>query len=76
MSQVRLVGETFLAFCKAFGLNVNNFKSRAMCSPSVSRQRKDLFTTISYIRFVSELGKYLGFPLLNQHPKKNDFPLL
>ena len=75
-SQVRLVGETLNLFCRASGLKVNVVKSRAMCSPFVSRQRRDLFTSISSIRFASDLGKYMGFPLLISRPKKNDFSFI
>ena len=60
-------------FCKALRLKVNINKSRAMCSDSASWQRRELFSSISSIQLASKLGKYLGFPLLNRHPKKSDF---
>ena len=74
--QVRLVGENLNLFCRASGLKVNVVKSRVMCSPSVSRQRRELFTTISLIHFASDLGKYLGFPLWISRPRKNDFAFI
>ena len=61
VSNVRLLCDTLDMFCKVSGLKVNTFKSRAMCSYLVSRQRRELFHGISSIRFASELGRYLGF---------------
>ena len=61
VSNVRLLCDTLDMFCKMSRLKVNTFKSRAMCSYLVSRQRRELFHGISSIRFVSELGRYLGF---------------
>ena len=64
--QVRLVSDLLQDFCNASGLKVNLFKSRAMCYANVSRQRKELFNSISSIRFAADLGKYLGFPLVSK----------
>ena len=75
-SQVRLVSKTLQVFCRSSGLKVNVYKSRAMCSALVSRQRRDLFTSISSIRFASDLGKYLGFPLLSTKPKRRDLAFI
>ena len=75
-SQVRLVTNILEVFCKVSGLKVNVHKSRAMCSVVVSRQRWELFSSISSIRFASNLGKYLGFPLLSRRAKKSDFSFI
>ena len=75
-SQVWLVSETLLVFCSASSLKVNVFKSRAMCLASVSRQRGDLFTSISFIRFASDLGKYLCFPFLSKKPKRKELAFI
>nr|XP_029151634.1 uncharacterized protein LOC114925975 [Arachis hypogaea] len=58
---------------RASGMKVNFDKSRAICSMNVSRQRKDLFTGISSIRFANSLGKYLGVPLKHGRVTKADF---
>ena len=70
------MGDTLQDFCRVSGLKVNVQKSRAMCSAIVSRQRRELFAAISSIRFASELGKYLGFPMLNRRTKKSDFSFI
>ncbi|XP_020999589.1 uncharacterized protein LOC110281570 [Arachis duranensis] len=72
-SQVLHVLDTMAAFCRASGMKVNFNKSRAICSMNVSRQRKDLFTGISSIRFANSLGKYLGVPLKHGRVTKAGF---
>ncbi|KAL4301309.1 hypothetical protein AHAS_Ahas17G0288000 [Arachis hypogaea] len=72
-SQVLHVLDTISTFCRASGMKVNFDKSRAICSMNVSRQRKDLFTGISSIRFANSLGKYLGVPLKHGRVTKADF---
>ena len=47
-----------------------------MCSSSLNRQRREVLSSISSIQFASDLGRYLGFPLLNRRPKKNDFSFI
>jgi hypothetical protein len=42
---------------------VNFDKSRVMCSNNVSRKVRHDLSQISNIKFASNLGKYLGFPL-------------
>ena len=44
-----------------------------MCSKRVPRQRQEVLSSISSIRFASDLGRYLGFLLLHHRPKKSDF---
>lgn len=62
---VQLITDTLDEFCQSSGLRVNFEKSHAMCSSKVSRARKDKFTSVSSINIVGDLGKYLGFPLIN-----------
>ena len=47
-----------------------------MCSASVSHKRKELFFGISSIRFASDSGRYLGFPLLNRRSNRSDFSFI
>ena len=68
---------TLNEFYKASGLKVNFDKSRGMCFPSVTVRRKNNFTAISAIHFASDLGCYLGFPLVFGRVKRTVFdPLL
>ena len=64
-SQVRLVLDTVADFCAASGLKVNFDKSRAMCSKVVTRHQRENFSGISAVRFSTNLGKYLGVPLIH-----------
>lgn len=63
-SQISLISNVLFDFCKASGLKVNFEKSRIICSKYVCRARKNIFSQLSLIHFVSDLGKYLGFPLI------------
>ncbi|XP_019457635.1 PREDICTED: uncharacterized protein LOC109358024 [Lupinus angustifolius] len=63
-SQVRMVSETLKDFCKASGLKVNEAKSKFMCSNTVTSTRKNNFMNICSMRVVSNLGNYLGIPLV------------
>ena len=69
-SQVWLVLEALNSFCATSGLKVNLEKSRTMCSKNLSSRRKDNMTNISSICFTSDLGKYLGFPLIQGRVSK------
>ena len=46
------------------------------CCKSVAKQRRDLFSSILSICFATDLGRYLGFPLLNILLKKDDFSFI
>ena len=61
------------AFCTASGLKINVDKSRAMCSRNITCTRRENFTGISSIRFATNLGKYLGFPLISGRVSKATF---
>jgi hypothetical protein len=54
-------------------LKVNLEKSRIMCSKSVSRRKKCKISQLSSICTAGELGKYLGFPLIQYRVKKEHF---
>lgn len=69
--QVQIVSDTHTGFCQASGMKVNFDKSKAMCFSKVSRHRKELFSSISSINFVRDLGTYLGFPLVQGRVNKN-----
>lgn len=71
--QVQLVMDTLQDFCMAYGLKASCDKSRAMCSPKLTRIRKENFRSISYICFVSDLGIYLDFPLVQERVNKNAY---
>ena len=57
-------------------MRVNSEKSKAIGSRAISKRKKEKFTIISYIQFIANLGKYLGFPLLTNRATKNDFAFI
>lgn len=63
--------DTLENFCSASGLNVNIHKSKAMCSKMVQGERKRDLKDISSIKFVDDLGHYLGFPLVKWRISRN-----
>jgi hypothetical protein len=62
--QVKVVMDNLEDFCSALGLRINTSKSKAMCSRMVQGERKREIQDISTIKFVADLGHYLGFPLV------------
>ena len=62
--QVKVVMDTLEEFCSTSGLRINTLKSKAMCSRMVQGERKREIQDISTIKFVADLGHYLGFPLV------------
>ena len=60
-------------FCAASGLKVNLDKSRAMYSSNIPSCWRENFTSISSIRFASDLDKYLDFPLTQGRACKATF---
>lgn len=62
--QAKVVMDTLDEFCIASSMKVNFLKSKAMCSKRVHESVKQSIKEISSIRFVANLGHYLGFPLI------------
>lgn len=75
-SQVQVVMDSINDFCIASGLKVNFDKSKAMCSAKVPRQRQQILSNRTSITFVSNLGTYLGFPLVNGHVNHNHYNMV
>ena len=63
--------DTLEEFCSSSGLRMNTFKSKAMCSRMVKGERKREIQDISTIKFVADLGHYLGFPLVQGRVSRN-----
>lgn len=61
---------TLNEFCRASGLKVNQTKSKALCSASVSNSRKRRLRNIGNFQFTTSFDKYLGLPLLHDRVKK------
>jgi len=62
--QAKVVMDTLEEFCSASQLRINTLNSKAMCSRMVQGERKREIQDISTIKFVADLGHYLGFPLV------------
>jgi hypothetical protein len=72
-SQISLISNILSNFCKESGLKVNFEKSRIMYSKSICRTRKSIFSQLSIICFVSDLGQYWGFLLIKRRVKNDHF---
>lgn len=72
-SHGRLVKEVLDAFCHASGLKVSIQKTRFMAFKNMSRGKISKFAAAIDFHHTSNLGKYLGFPLLTGRVKKADF---
>ena len=70
LDQTKVVMDTLNEFCIASGMKVNILKSKAMCSKRVHESVKRSIKEISSIRFVANLGHYLGFPLIQGRATK------
>ena len=72
-SQVQMVMHSLNIFCKASGMKVNLEKSKAFCSKNVTARRRDIFTSVSSIRFALDLGRYLGVNLNHSRTSRASF---
>ncbi|CAL0299567.1 unnamed protein product [Lupinus luteus] len=75
-SQARVVKDVLDAFCKASGLKVNVQKTRFLASKNVSRAKKLKFSSLTTFQHTTNMGKYLGFPMLQGRVKKSEFTFL
>lgn len=64
IEHVKVVMDTLEQFRSASGLKINTLKSKAMCFRMVQGERKCEMQDILTIKFVADLGHYLGFPLV------------
>lgn len=62
-----------MEFCDTSNLKVNDVKSKAFCSLSMSRSVKEGVHNIVNISFTNNLGRYLGVAILQSHVKSDDF---
>ena len=51
-------------FCRMSGLKINLEKSRAMAFKLLTTRKKDSLMMVTSIRFMDDIGKYLGIPIL------------
>lgn len=72
---MELVIDTLNDFCLASRLKVSYEKSRVRCSASISRQQRDMFSNLAFIRFVDDLGMCLGFLLVRGRVRKHIYNL-
>jgi ribonuclease HI len=72
-SQLHFITSLFDRFSRASGLKINISKSRALYSSGTPNGKINNLTAISGIQSTTSLGKYLGFPMLQGRPRRNDF---
>lgn len=76
-SQAHLITTTLDTFCSESGWKVNLHKSTMMSSKGIPNRMKNIFKDVCGIASVSNLGRYLGFSLVQgrQHHQSLDFIL-
>lgn len=72
-SQVRLVKSILEQFSMAARLKINVHKSKCFASAGVPRRKLQKLGEISGISFTTNLGRYLGFPMVKGRAKKDHF---
>nr|KYP72644.1 Putative ribonuclease H protein At1g65750 family [Cajanus cajan] len=72
-AQIRRVVVVLEKFCTTSGLKVNIQKSKALASRGVPTRRKNKITSITHINFTNELGKYLGFQMVQGRVSNRTF---
>lgn len=72
-SQTRLVANVLHEFCAISGFKVSLEKSQAFASKGVPTSRKNKIQEITQISFTSNLGKYLGFHIIQGRQQREDF---
>ena len=60
-------------YCKMSGQLVNYHKSSFQCTSNVSSETKSSFESILGMREVSDLGEYLGCPIISTRVSKETF---
>ena len=60
-------------FCELTGQKISKVKSKVFFSPNTPEETKDDLVQLLEINKTSNLGKYLGFPILHKGRRRNDF---
>ncbi|ONK68085.1 uncharacterized protein A4U43_C05F7270 [Asparagus officinalis] len=77
VAQVRVVKECLDRFCRSSGQKINPLKSKIFISPNVETDLAQRIQWESGFSVTSDLGVYLGMPLLHKKIDKHTFdPLL
>lgn len=71
--QARLIANVLQEFCSISGLKVSLEKSRALAAKGVQASRKAKIRSITQINFTNNLGKYLGFRIIQGRQRREDF---
>ena len=60
-------------FCVLTGQKISKAKSKVFFSPNIPEETKEELVLLLGINEASNLGKYLGFPILHKGRRRNDF---
>jgi len=63
-------------FCKLSGQNINTTKSKIIFSTNCPTTLTNDITNILDIKKSDSFGTYLGFPILNKHPRPKDYQFI
>lgn len=73
ITNCKAIMEVLNDFCIMSGQTVNLSKSKLFVSPNVSRPKTRRLSNLCGIALTSDLGKYLGVPLLHKRASKDHF---
>lgn len=72
-SQACFVANLLNDFCSISGLKISVEKLRALASKGVPQACKDKLQSVTQIRFMDRIDKYLGFKMMHGRPNREDF---
>lgn len=70
---MQLIAKTLEYFCTVSGMKVNLKKSRMFCSKTVDQETQQVLYDVLGIGRASDLGNYLGLPILKGRVTKENF---
>lgn len=76
LSQMEVIMKCMDIFCQASGQRVSVEKTRILVSKNVHHTRAMELSSVSGFGLTSDLGKYLGVPLLHGRKKKETYGYL
>lgn len=70
VDQMKVMMKCLDNFCSSSGQKMSKEKSRILISDNVNHQEATIISRVARIRLTSDLGKYLGVPLLHKTPTR------
>ncbi|XP_075665344.1 uncharacterized protein LOC142635008 [Castanea sativa] len=72
-SSIEAIVEVLDKFCQLTGLKISKAKSKILFSPNVATEKRREIVNQTGISETHNLGKYLGFPIIHNGRRRNEF---